>query len=234
MSFDQARDGWHRIAEHVVAAAQYADTGEIALRAVSGGFQTTSGPRQLSVIGTDLVIADGNGTRTAPLTTVAAAAEFVGIVPGLPVSVYPPATPLEPDEPLHLDEASARILADWYQLGDEALRRLASEVGSTQVPILWPEHFDIGITLDMVNFGASPGDDHIAQPYLYVGPHTGPPRRDDFWNTAFGAARTVEQIPNVEEAFAFFREGRRRLTEPIESRRSPSPDIRPRALKDSM
>jgi hypothetical protein len=38
------------------------------------------------------------------------------------------------------------------------------------MPVLWPEHFDIGITIDAVNYGASRGDDHIAEPYAYVGP----------------------------------------------------------------
>lgn len=210
MTLQTTRGGWHRVAEHVLAAAQYADCGEFALRAGPGGFRTASGHRQLSVIGTELVVADVEGTRAAPLTTVAAAAHFVGITPGLPAGAYPPATPLTPDEPLLLDDDSARMLADWYQLGDIALRLLASDAGSPQEPILWPEHFDLGITLDAVNFGASPGDDHIARPYVYVGPHGGPPTRDDFWNAAFGAARTIEEIPSADAAIAFFREGRRR------------------------
>ena len=45
--------------------------------------------------------------------------------------------------------------------------------GSTlQTPVLWPEHFDVGITLDKVNYGVSPGDDDIPEPYAYVGPWT--------------------------------------------------------------
>ena len=217
MSLEQTRDGWHRVAEHVIAAAQYADSGEIALRVMANGFGTTSGQRQLSVLGTQLVVADDSGTRSAPLTTITAAAALVGIAPGLPASVYPPATPLAPDDVLHLDAASAQRLADWYLLGDEALRRLASDTGSAQEPILWPEHFDVGITLDAVNFGASPGDDRLAQPYVYVGPHAGPPTRDEFWNTSFGAARTIDEIPSVDAAVAFFHECRRRLSESMQS-----------------
>ena len=62
-----------------------------------------------------------------------------------------------------------------------------------------------------INYGASPGDDHIADPYLYVGPHAGPPPGDPaFWNAPFGAARTFRQIGTVAEATAFFRDGRAR------------------------
>ncbi len=209
--FAATRDGLHRLAEHVLAAAQYADTGEISLRSVAGGFQTThplSGNRRLSVVNTQLVVSDDTGERAIPLTTVAEAAQFVGVEPGMPASVYPPATPLEPDAPLRVDARSARLLADWYELADTALRRFASEIGaSPQEPILWPEHFDIGITVASVNYGASPGDDHLAEPYLYVGPHAGPPVRDEFWNVPFGAARTIEEVASIDDAAAFFRAG---------------------------
>ena len=212
--FSATRDGLHRVAEHVLAAAQYADTGEISLRSVAGGFQTThplGGNRRLSVVNTELVVTDDTGVRTMPLTTVAAAAQFVGVEPGMPASVYSAATPLEPDAPLHVDGRSARLLADWYELADAALRRLAAEIGaSPQEPILWPEHFDIGITIGSVNYGASPGDDHLAEPYLYVGPHAGAPVPDEFWNVPFGAARTIEEIASLDEAVAFFRAGHER------------------------
>jgi hypothetical protein len=212
--FAATRDGLHRVAEHVLAAAQYADTGEISLRSVAGGFQTThplGGNRRLSVVNTELVVSDDTGVRAMPLTTLAEAARFVGVEPGMPASVYPPATPLEPDALLRVDGRSARLLADWYELADAALRRFASEIGAPpQEPILWPEHFDVGITVGSVNYGASPGDDHVAEPYLYVGPHAGPPVRDEFWNVPFGAARTIEEIASLDEAVAFFRAGHER------------------------
>lgn len=210
------RDSWHRVAEHVVAAAQFADTGKIALRSVPGGFQTTCplrGGRQLSVRGTQLVVTDVSGSRSTLLTTIAAAADFAGITPGMPVTVYPPATPLQPDEPLYIDPGSTQRLAALYELADAALRRFASDVeAGSQQPVLWPEHFDIGITVNAVNYGASPGDANLAQPYLYIGPHAGPPVRDAFWNASFGAVRTMDEIPSVEEAVAFYHAGRSRLS----------------------
>src|SRR5205085_698912 len=84
--------------------------------------------------------------------------------------------------------AAARLLAEWYQLGAQALSRFAAEVPGDQPSsvVLWPEHFDVGITAAGINYGASPGDDHIAEPYLYVGPHDGPAPGDPaFWNAPF-------------------------------------------------
>lgn len=215
--FAATRDGWHRVAEHVLAAAQYAQTGKISLRPVAGGFRTTRPLRdnaRLSVVRTQLVVDDDAGVRTAPLTTVAAAAQFVGAEPGMAATVYQPATPLEPDAPLRVDPRSARLMADWYELADAALRHLLSEIDAPgQEPILWPEHFDVGITVASVNYGASPGDDHLAEPYLYVGPHAGPPVRDEFWNAEFGAVRTIDEIASIDEAVAFFRAGHEYLAD---------------------
>jgi hypothetical protein len=212
------RESWHRVAEHVLAAAEYADTGEITLRPVAGGFQTTHpirGHRVLTVLSTQLVVTDDVDVRATPLTTVAAAADFVGVQPGMPASVYPPATPLEPDAPLHVDDASALLLAGWYELADAALRQFASDYGpSSPQPILWPEHFDVGITLGSVNYGASLGDEYVAQPYLYVGPQSGPPVRDDFWNAPFGATRTIDRVGSVREAVGFYRSGQHHLDRP--------------------
>jgi hypothetical protein len=211
----KTRDSWHRVAEHVLAAGQYADTGKIGLHPVPGGFQTRlplRDGRQLSVINTELIVDESTGRRSAPLTTLAAAAQFAGVTPGMPASVYPPATPLQLDEPLSVDPVSAQRLASWYELADAALRRFAAEVGlGEHEPVLWPEHFDLGITMNNVNYGASPGDDQIAEPYLYVGPHAGPPMTDDFWNASFGAAVTNQRIGSIEDAVAFYLTGCERL-----------------------
>jgi hypothetical protein len=75
--------------------------------------------------------------------------------------------------------------------------------------VLWPEHFDLGVTVEAVNYGCSPGDDAVPEPYLYVGPHEPPSSGNPFWNAPFGAAVTSERIGSVEKAVAFFAEGRR-------------------------
>jgi len=210
----RTRDGWHRVAEHVLAAGQYADAGEITLRPAPGGFATThalGGGRQLRVGGTELVVDDGTATRSTPLSTVREVADFAGVTPGMPPTVYPPATPLDLDAPLHVEAESARVLADWYQLGAAALSSFTAAVLDDPAnvrPVLWPEHFDLGSTLDGVDYGASPGDDEIAEPYIYVGAGTERRRGDDtFWNARFGAYRRFGEIASIDDAVAFFHTG---------------------------
>jgi hypothetical protein len=210
------RDDLHRVAEHVLAAALYAAAGKIGLVPSPGGFRTpTFGPdgRFLVVDGTDLVAGNDAGIRRAALTTIRAAAEMADVTPGALAQAYRPATPLSLDEPLMIDPDAARLLGQWYQLGAGAMGLLAAQIPDDEpgAVVLWPEHFDVGMTAAAINYGASPGDDQIAEPYLYVGPHGGPPPGDRaFWNAPFGAARTFRQIGTVSEAAAFFRDGRAR------------------------
>ena len=87
--------------------------------------------------------------------------------------------------------------------GDAALRLL----DPGQVPTLWPEHFDIGITMAEINYGVSPGDALIGEPYAYVGPWQVP--AGAFWNQPFGAARPLGQLTSPQAILEFFLEGRR-------------------------
>jgi hypothetical protein len=80
------------------------------------------------------------------------------------------------------------------------------EVSST----LWPEHFDVAITINEVNYGGLGPDATIAAPYLYVGPPA-VPADSAFWNAPFGAARDWSRIRTVDEAVSFFVEGRAQL-----------------------
>src|SRR5262249_45817787 len=132
----------------------------------------------------DLVVEQGGVVRRAPLTTLRAAAAFVGVEPGMPDTVYAPSTPLDLDRPLAVDAASAAALAWWFATADEALRAFAREVSAELAAAavadpadaaptpttIWPEHFDLALSAGKVNYGASSGDDAIADPYAYVGP----------------------------------------------------------------
>ena len=40
--------------------------------------------------------------------------------------------------------------------------------------MLWHEHVDLGVVVDTVSYGFSPGDAAMPEPG-YVGPHEGPP-----------------------------------------------------------
>jgi hypothetical protein len=111
-----------------------------------------------------------------------------------------------------VDPGSAAALAGWFQLGHEALAVLAADLAAEQPsdPQLFPEHFDLGITAGPVNYGCSPGDVALPEPYLYVGPHEGPSSGNQFWNTSFGAARPVASIRDTGALLDFFREGAER------------------------
>ena len=206
----ETRRSWHRVAEHVLAAGQFADAGTIRLRPYSGGFSTVRGVagRQLAVVGDELVVLEPDGSRRSTrLTTIRAAADFAGVTPGLRGS-YSPATPVDPDASLTVHPDTARQLAAWYALADAALRRFAEKLGQPTEPVLWPEHLDVAIAIDEVNYGASPGDDALPQPYVYVGPYAGPPGKDRYWNAPFGAAATADRIRSVDDAVQFFAQGR--------------------------
>ncbi|WP_456919637.1 hypothetical protein [Geodermatophilus sp. SYSU D00708] len=208
------RTSWHRVAEHVLAAGQFAAKGTIRLRPCPGGFATTVGlgDRQLAVVGDELLAIRGDTRRSQPLTTLGRAARFAGVELGLRGS-YTPATPADPDAQLPVDLTAARRLADWLALGDAALRRFAEQLGEPMTPVLWPEHFDLGVAAGAVNYGASLGDEAMPEPYLYVGPHEGPPSADPFWNAPFGAASGAPHIVTTDDAVAFFSEGRRQVLE---------------------
>lgn len=209
------RESMHRIAEHILSPARYAAEGRIGLRPAPYGVTTPAfgpGGHVVALDGLEIVVTDGAGERRAPVSTLRAAGVFVGVTPGAPAQLYTPYTPLEPDAELLLDPAAQLLLADWFGLGDAALARFAAEIAEDEPSpaILWPEHFDLALAAAGVNYGFSAGDTYEAAPYAYVGPHSGPPQRDDFWNAPFGAARSIEAITSLDEALNFLREGRAR------------------------
>jgi hypothetical protein len=210
----ETRESWHRVAEHVLAAGQFAASGTIRLRPYPGGFATTVGVagRQLAVVDDRIAVIEGASNRSEQFTTLGRAAEFAGVTLGLRDS-YTPVTPVEPDAPLHVDPVAATRLADWFALADVALRRFTEEQGQPMEPVLWPEHFDLGVVLERVNHGFSPGDAAMPQPYLYVGPHEGPPSDHPFWNASFGASIAISRIGSPDGAVAFYAQGHQQALE---------------------
>jgi hypothetical protein len=196
------RRALHGVAELVLSGPQHLVGDTVRLRVVPGGFATTVG---------DDVRLDRTTVQRADVrvpvdgATPRGLAESLGLAARRLDDVYPDGTDVDLDETLHVDEAAAATLIAAWSAGDEALRRL--EPG--QVPVLWPEHFDVGIGVDEVNYGVSPGDADTSTPYAYVGPWTVPPR-DDFWDRPFGAARLMSDLPDGDALLAFFEEGRRR------------------------
>jgi len=208
----ETRDALHTVAEHILAAARYRAVGRIGLQPTRGGITTpiTDG-RWLEVIGTDLVVRDETGeVEREPVTTLRSAGTLVGIEPGLPAGTYSPTTPLDLDAGLEVDPVAADAIAAWFELVFDGLGEFAGRHGD-EVPTditLWPEHFDLAMSLGDVNYGGSPGDDGHPEPYLYVGPWTA--RKGPFWNEPFGASRGGGAVTDVAGAVAFFAEGHER------------------------
>lgn len=195
----ETRRGLHAVAELVLAGPQYRRSGTIRLRPTPGGFGTVAEPA-LRVTGALLVA----GEREVPLdgATAADLAGAAGVEAGAPADLYRDGSGVRPDEPLRVDEAAAAYLADCFAAGDAALRAVAP----AETPVLWPEHFDLGITVAEVNYGVSPGDAWLGEPYAYVGP----PGRltGEFWNAPFGAAAPLRSLARPDALTSFFRQGR--------------------------
>ncbi|WP_063763728.1 hypothetical protein [Actinoplanes subtropicus] len=179
------RRSLHAIAELVLAGPQYRQHGDIRLAVTPGGFATVTGPR-VRVDGTDLAV-DG---RRWPLDgqTCAALADGAGLQASALGDVYRDGTDVRLDETLRVDPIVTAWLARCWAAGDAALRKLAP----AEQPVLWPEHFDVAIRVDQTNFGISPGDEFLPEPYAYVGPPE--PREGEFWNQPFGAARPIREL----------------------------------------
>lgn len=226
-TFVATRDALHRVAEHVLAAARYADDREIRLMAYPGGFSTPllgDGSR-VRVDVADLVVDERDGSRRQSLSTIDSAAKFAGIAPGFPTQLYEPATEIRGDEPLNIDHDAAETLAAWYGFTADVLDAFAAELSSVDdhanpsQRILWPEHFDQAFSTEddvesrRANYGASPGDGGHPQPYLYVGPW-GSAAADPFWNAphfngaVLALADLVAAADQHHTALQFLRTGR--------------------------
>ena len=198
------RLGLHAVATYVLAGPQYDAAGTIRLRVDDVGISTVADPALL-LTGAGVVAAGGAEIGLAGHTS-RTLAEALGVSPRSLDGVYPDQPDLGIDDSLEVDPEQARQLIAVLAAGTSALSRL----GAAEPPVLWPEHFDVGVSLDEVNYGVSPGDAGVPEPYAYVGPWS-PPEQDDFWNQPFGAARAMADLGGVDEVLAFFREGQARL-----------------------
>lgn len=194
---ETTRRSLHGVGELLIAGPQHRAHGTIRLRPTPGGFGGVA--VDLRVAGTDLVWEGGRAPLSGTYRALAAAA---GVEPGPPEGVYHDSSGAGPDDEIVVDPVAAAELADWFARGDAGLRAFAPE----RTPVLWPEHFDLAIDLDEVNYGVSPGDAGHPEPYAYVGPWT--PREGPFWNAPFGALRPASELPDAAAVAAFFAEGR--------------------------
>ncbi len=222
----RTRRGLHALAEQVLAAEEYRHTGRIGLRTTPGGIATPwaivdGAKRCVRIEGTEIVLIVGDERIARPVTTVREAAELLDLEPGAP-PVYEPATPVDVDRPLDLDPAAVALIADWYEFGNLALERFVAAHGEvSNEPTLWPEHFDLAVTVpDEVRgeivVGVSPGDDTDLDPYAYVAwqgfavDDDGNPE-DDWWNRPWGRWVPAAEFATTDELVDLFEEGFQRI-----------------------
>jgi hypothetical protein len=199
---ERTRRALHAVAEMLLAGPQYRTSGTIRLQACPGGFATRSEP-QLRVVGAELLAAG----RCLPLerTTCAELAAELGVAVGAPVGLYQDGSGVGGEEVIEADPAAAEWLARCFAIGDAALRVTFPDAD----PVIWPEHFDVAVTVDSANYGVSPGDGFQSEPYAYVGPHD--KQHGEFWNAPFGAARTIRDLGGAGAVADFFDHGRQLL-----------------------
>jgi hypothetical protein len=193
----RTRTSLHGIAELVLAGPQYAASRTIRLRVTPGGFATVADP-DLRVDGLELVSPKGR----LPLgATYAGLARSAGVEPRHLRDVYEVGPGVHEDDAVVVDPDAVAAVLEALAHGDAAMRSFAPD----EQPVLWPEHFDVGVSLHEVNYGVSPGDAHVAEPYAYIGPWT--LREGPFWNRPFGAARSLTELPDVAALAEFFADG---------------------------
>jgi hypothetical protein len=189
-TFVTSREGLRSLACYVVAPARKTLTGRIGLRAIDSGFGTPVLPdgSRIVVRGDRLIRQSGDSVR---ITSVQAAADFLGVPLSSDPGVGSDLPPFVPDSDLRVVENSALALGTWYGLAESVLGAL-SHVGSVSEAQLWPEHFDLAVEITLfgdvhVNVGFSPGDRDHDEPYVYVGPHDMTRLSGAYWNASFGA-----------------------------------------------
>jgi hypothetical protein len=201
---ERTRKSLHGVAELVMAGPQFEQSHSIELRVSTGGFATTQAP-EIRVEGCSLVVSSRRVAMNGH--TIGELATEVGVAARSLKDVYADGSGLGADSVIDVDEESAHEIARAFELGDLAMHRLAPE----RPRVLWPEHFDIGLDQDDVNYGVSAGDGWCPEPYAYVGPWHFSQRedRDDpFWNAPFGTARAIRGMAGEDDLFVFFSAGR--------------------------
>lgn len=206
--FDQryvrTRDQMHGLAEGLIAGPQYRSAGTIRLAVYADGFGGAVSP--LSIRGIQFDWVDGSTSLAGTPRELARAA---GVDFGAPDGIYPGTGLPDAETTLAVDEAAAALIARSHHVGNQALRQLFAE----QQPVLWPEHFDVAVSADDVNYGLSAGDGFHVTPYAYVGPWK--PRTGSFWNAPFGAAYPLNPDRDcadlVADVVRFFEQGRAEL-----------------------
>ena len=221
--YPAARDAYHRLAYGIVAEARRVANTKFGLRYTRGGFGTPffGDDEQIRVEGTSLIRQRSGAAEAIEITTLRAAADFLGVEPGTAAAEHDSPELGELDEPLAVDPATGHFLGEWFGRAWAVIEELrltpgAHDVERTQ---LWPGHFDPAIAMGdaevdgRATYGMSPGDHNHDEPYLYVGAWGEVDRDDPYWNeTTFnGASMSFAELATADDPFVaaltFFRKG---------------------------
>ncbi len=201
---EPTRQSLHTLAEAVLAGPQHARAATIRLGVRTDANETsiiTTKPPEVRLNAAGLHGPAGSVALNA-ITTARAAGAAIG-VPVARAGIYGDTSGVELDDPLTIDPDLARALLGWFGLGAQALAGFAPE----HAAVLWPEHFDLAVSVGTVNYGISAGDATHSDPYAYVGPWTVP--EHEFFTVSFGALRSWEEVRDPAAIMAFFDAGRR-------------------------
>ena len=155
------RRSLHAVAERLLAGPQYREHGEIRLRVTPGGFGQFDGPLRVEgveVVGERGRVADARHDRRHRGRLWASR-------PANPLDLYAEHADFGPDEELAVDPVAATLLLD----GSRAATRRCGSSHPRRTRCS-PEHFDLGIATDEVNYGVSPATPAHPLPDAYVGP----------------------------------------------------------------
>lgn len=190
------RDDLHRLAYGVVSNTRKATNGKFGLRWTMDGFGTPffGNDTQVRVEGRLLVVQHGGKVDAETITTLAAAAEFLGVEATSDQAEHDTVALGDLDRPLTVDEELVAFISDWFGMATAALEELRCTPGASEPSRvqLWPGHFDVAVEIGdaeseritRATYGASPGDAAHPEPYLYVGPWGPIDHGDPFWNDA--------------------------------------------------
>ncbi len=228
--FAETRDSLHQVAFFAIAPTRYSATGKLGLRYTHRGFGTPffGSDEQVRVENGELVVQTGDTVRTVHVTTVGDATRYLGrdYEPAWFEGFHDPLAPVDPEMRLTVNPDAAEALGDWFGFATHVLelaRRTPGAVDVSRVQ-LWPEHFDPAFEMGdgergkRASYGASPGDEAIPEPYLYVAAWGDIDRSDPFWNAESfnGAFLPLSDLlaadDQVATAFSFLRAGHEALT----------------------
>lgn len=220
----------NQVAFFGMAPARHAANGKVGLRYTYRGFGTPffGDDVQVRIDGDRLVVQKNEKVRDVSITSVRAAAEFIG----LPYREkwgpewHDPPKPVDPDQSLKVDVEAAYVASDVIGFAFSILEQLRYE-SLTSDPSrvqLWPEHFDVAVDLgdsdrgQRAAFGVSPGYAAHPEPFVYVSPWDKSNLDDSFWNADFFAGAVLEysELLDADDqrqaALTFLNRGRELLT----------------------